>query len=160
LIYRVIVRSNSCAKIITFLCVKWLYFQQVNGFCLTFFKADCLAYLYLTVDVYNSHFCHLKFYPQNTLYFQNITNETKSILFIIAEVPFGYQFIFSEVVVSWDVILKKSTRMTFVVSSTRGWSLLSTVRYALKIYILIISILMIRRHLQCSLTTFKIVSGL
>ena len=80
--YRVIVRSNDCAKIFTFLCVKWLCFQQVNGFCLTFFEAGCLGYLYLTVDVYNSHFCHLKFYPQNRL-LQNITSERKSILFII-----------------------------------------------------------------------------
>jgi len=36
----------------------------------------------------------------------------------------------------------------------------SKIRYVLKIYILIISTLMIRSHLQCSLTTFKIVSGL
>jgi hypothetical protein len=66
-----------------------LCFQQVkallsivNSLCLTFLKAGCLGYLYLTVDVYNIHFCHLKFYPQNRL-FQNITNERKSILFII-----------------------------------------------------------------------------
>ena len=63
-----------------------LMLSSVNGFCLTFFKPGCLGYLYLTVDVYNSHFCHLKFYPQNRLYFQNITNERKSILFIIPEV--------------------------------------------------------------------------
>ena len=58
-----------------------LMLSIVNGFYLAF-KAGCLGYLYLTVDVYNNHFCHLKFYPQNRLYFQNITNERKSILFI------------------------------------------------------------------------------
>lgn len=57
-----------------------LMLSSVNGFYPTF-KAGCLGYLYLTVDVYNSHFCHLKFYPQNRLYFQNIINERKSILF-------------------------------------------------------------------------------
>jgi hypothetical protein len=60
--------------------------SSVNSFCLTFFKAGCLGYLYLTGDVYNSHFCHLKFYPQNRLYFQNITNERKSNLFILHKV--------------------------------------------------------------------------
>jgi hypothetical protein len=56
--------------------------------------------------------------------------------------------------------------ISILVSVLRLFSSLPTLyvlklnNFALKIYILIISILMIRRHLQCSLTTFKIVSGL
>ncbi len=124
-------RVRLCFQVYAYAFKCTLMLSSVNGFCLTFFKPGCLGYLYLTVDVYNSHFCHLKFYPQNRLYFQNITNERKSILFIIPEVlTAANSYVTDEVMWCARMLYSKIRQKVVRGTSTRGRSLLSTVNVA------------------------------